>query len=83
MEVLLLAVMGIVNLLCFVTGAKVGQAVTKGEKVELPSVNPLKAYRELQDKREAEKEQDRINVILRNIEGYDGTGNGQEEVPRG
>ena len=83
MEVLLLAVMGITNILCFVIGARVGQKVTKGEPVELPTVNPMKAVREHQAKREAEREQDRINTILQNIEGYDGTPAGQRDVPRG
>jgi hypothetical protein len=83
MEVLLLAVMGITNILCFLIGAKVGQTVTKGEPVELPTVNPLKAYREHEAKKEADREQDRINTILRNVEGYDGTSTGQIDVPRG
>jgi hypothetical protein len=62
-------------------GAKVGQAVSKGEEVKLPNINPLEAYRERTAKKEAEMEQDRIDTIMRNIEGYDGTGKGQEDVP--
>jgi hypothetical protein len=80
MEVLLLAVMGAVNVLCFVIGAKVGQTVTKGEEIKLPTVNPLEAVREHNVKKKAEIEQDRIETIMRNIEAYDGTGNGQKDV---
>ena len=83
MEALLLAVMAAANILCFIIGAKVGQAVSKGEEVKIPSVNPLEAYRTHRNKKEAEMEQDRINTILRNIESYDGTENGQKEVPKG
>jgi hypothetical protein len=83
MEVLLLLVMGAVNILCFMIGAKVGQAVANGEKVETPSVNPLKAYREHEARKEAQMEQDRIDTIMRNIESFDGTANGQKDVPRG
>ena len=83
MEVLLLAVMAASNIVCFIIGAKVGQAVSKGEKIETPTIDPLKAYREREAKREAQKEQDRLDTIMRNIESYDGTGNGQEDVPRG
>ena len=83
MEVLLLAVMGAVNILCFMIGAKVGQAVSKGEEIKLPTVNPMEAYREKLDKKKAQEEQDRIATIMRNIEGYNGTAEGQEEVPRG
>ena len=81
MEVLLLLVMGIVNILCFMIGAKVGQKVVKGEEVELPTLDPMKAYREHQDGKEAQAQQDKLDVIRSNIDTYDGTGNGQKEVP--
>lgn len=65
---------------CFLIGAKVGQKVSNGERVELPSVNPIKAVREHKEQKEAEMEQDKLETILRNIERYDGTGRGQEDV---
>ena len=65
---------------CFCVGAKVGQTVVKGEDVKLPELNPMKAIREGQAKREAEEQQDKFNTILHNIEAYDGTGNGQKDV---
>jgi hypothetical protein len=80
MEVLLLLVMGIMNVLCFCIGAKVGQAVSKGEEVKLPTVNPLEAVREHHAKKEAEMEQSKIDKIMQNIERYDGTGRGQQDV---
>ena len=83
METLLLLVMGMTNIFCFVVGAKVGQKVTKGENIETPTVNPLKAYREHEAKKAAKAEQDRIDAIMRNIDRYDGTSNGQEDIPRG
>lgn len=83
MEVLLLAVMAASNIVCFLIGAKVGQTVNKGEDIKLPTVNPVEIAREHREKKEAEMEQDRINTILQNIEAYDGTPFGQEDVPRG
>lgn len=83
MEILLIAVVVTANILCFLVGAKVGQMVQKGEKIEIASVNPLKAVEERRNKKEAEKEQEKVNTILRNIEAYDGTGFGQEDIPRG
>ena len=82
MEVLLLAVMGLTNIACFIIGAKVGQAVAKGEKIETPTVNPMKAYKEHEAKMVAQAEQDKIAVIMGNIEAYDGTSSGQKDVPR-
>ena len=83
MEALLLAVVAASNILCFMVGAKVGQKVVKGEEVKLPSVNPMKAYREHEARKEAEYEQSKLDTILGNMECYDGTSNGQKDVPRG
>ena len=81
MEILLLLVMGVVNLACFKMGAKVGQAVVKGEKIETPVINPMQYAKDRRARQEAQTEQERLDVILRNIEGYDGTSRGQEDVP--
>ena len=81
MEVLLLLVMGAVNIACFLIGAKIGQKAAKGEPIELPTVNPMELVQEHREKRAAQEEQDKVETILRNIESYDGTGFGQEDVP--
>ena len=82
--ILSIAIVGTLNIACFFIGAKVGQKVTKGENIELPSVNPIKAIKEHNEKKQAEKEaereQERINTIMQNIENYDGTGRGQKDV---
>ena len=83
MEVLTILAMGFICMACFLMGAKVGQAVSKGEDIETPTINPLKAFREHEARKEAQKEQDRIDTIMRNIEAYDGTASHQEDVPRG
>ena len=83
MEVLLLIIASVTNIACFIIGAKVGQKVSKGETIETPTINPMDAVRKHQAKKEAEMAQDRINTIMRNIESYDGTTRGQEDVPRG
>lgn len=82
MEVLLMALLTLSNILCFVIGAKVGQKVSKGEEVQLPTVNPMEVYREHKEQREVERKQRELDTIMRNIDNYDGTPNGQEEVPR-
>ena len=82
MEVLLALTVGVLCIGCFLIGAKVGQTVSKGETIELPSVNPLEAWRKHEAKKQAEMEQDKFDTIMRNIECYDGTGNNQEDVGR-
>lgn len=78
--VLTILMTGTLCCVCFLIGAKVGQKVSNGERVELPSVNPIRAIKESREQKEAEMEQDKLDTILRNIERYDGTGKGQEDV---
>ena len=83
MEVLEILALGYICMACFVMGARLGQKVSKGEEIETPTINPMKAYREHEARKEAKAEQDRLETIMRNIENYDGTSNGQADVPRG
>jgi hypothetical protein len=80
MEILIILTVGTLNVVCFLFGAKVGQKVVKNEPIEIPSLNPLKAYREAQERRQADREADKLDTILQNIEAYDGTGAGQKDV---
>ena len=82
MEVLLVLTVGAMCIGCFLIGAKVGQKVSKGEEITLPTVNPLKLYREHEARKEAEMEQNRLDTIMQNIEAYDGTSSNQKDVPR-
>lgn len=83
MEVaLLIATIGALCICCFMLGAKVGQTASKGENIELPTLNPLEAYRKHEARKEAQMEQDKFDTIMRNIETYDGTGNNQTDVGR-
>lgn len=84
MEILTIAVTGALCLVCFFYGAKVGNAVSKGEEIkgpELPDLNPIKLYQAHQERKEANKEQEKLDAVLHNIEVYDGTSAGQREIP--
>lgn len=87
MEILLVLVVGTLCIVCFFVGAKVGQTVSRGETVEVPELNPVKVMRENRERKLAEeeqrKEQTRMEIIMQNIESYDGTGLGQKDVPGG
>ena len=84
MDALTVAVMCIGFIACFITGAKVGQAVQKGKdiEVEFPTASPIDAINNHWAKKEAKKEQNRLDAIMANIESYDGTSFGQKEIPR-
>ena len=79
MEIVYMLAIGFMCMACFLLGAKVGQKVVKGESIELP--DPMKPVREHRARKEAQMEQSRRDTIMRNIDSYDGTGYGQEDVP--
>lgn len=86
MEILMLLVAGAINLLCFVVGARVGQKSARGEEIKapsLPSAWRLDTHLEREEREQAKREQERLEAIMRNIEAYDGSWVGQEDVPRG
>lgn len=81
---LIILAVGALNIACFFIGAKVGQTVAKGEKIEAPKVNlnPVKAFHEHEERKEAKRKQERTETILHNIDNYNGTSQGQKDVPR-
>ena len=83
MEILIILTVGALNIACFFIGAKVGQTVAKGKEIEMPTIDPIKALREREARKEAEAKQETVNTILENIERYNGTAEGQKDVPRG
>lgn len=83
MEILLVICTAAACLACFVVGAKVGQTVAKGETIELPEVNPMKVFQVHREKKKADAEQKRLEIVMQNIENYDGTPDNQKDVPRG
>lgn len=82
MDILTILVVGTLNVVCFLIGAKVGQKVIKGESIDIPSINPMEVIRDREGKKEAKKEQQKIEAIMRNIERYNGSSLGQEDIPR-
>lgn len=83
METIILVIsIGIMNILCFFIGAKVGQKVIKGEDIKLP--NPIKAIEETKEtwefKKEQEETNERLQIELENINNYNGTPLGQKDI---
>ncbi len=79
------------NVACFMLGARVGirvRAEPTPETIGVPNggsfkkkERPKKMAHETDAERAARKEEERMEVILQNIDNYDGTGVGQKEVP--
>ena len=77
----LVLVVGMLCIVCFFIGAKVGQKVVRQETITLPNLNPIKAIEEHREKQETNKENEKKETIWKNLERYDGTSAGQEDVP--
>lgn len=73
-------VMSLLCIISFTIGARIGQKVVQKEEVRLPS--PVRAIQEYKDAKEIEKEYERNRIIAENIDNYDGTSLGQQDVPR-
>lgn len=83
METIILIVsIGIMNILCFFIGAKVGQKVIKDEPIKLPKIDPFATIKRHNDNKENIKLQERDRIISENIDNYNGTSLGQQDVPR-
>ncbi len=80
-QTLLVLAAGGINVLCFFIGARIGQKVAKGETIEAPRLNPVEAVREHKEQKKERKKQERDEVILQNVDNYDGTAFGQRSVP--
>lgn len=83
METIILVLsIGIMNILCFFIGAKIGQKVIKGENIKLP--NPIKIIEETKEswefKKEQEEERERFERQMDNINNYNGTPLGQKDI---
>ena len=82
METLIsVALISILNIVCFVIGARVGQKVVNKEPIKVMP-NPVQAIKEHQERTEYDKEQEKFKVMSENIDNYDGTPYGQKELPR-
>jgi hypothetical protein len=78
--VLLVLLMGVMNLLAFLIGARTAQKANRGEEIKLPNINPIEAYKEHKEEEEYAKEQERLDTMLENIENYKGDGLGQKDI---
>lgn len=79
-NIILIAIVGLMNITCFFIGAKIGQKVSQGNEIKVP--NPVKVVKEeikeYQDTKEYRERQEELETNLYNINSYDGTGLGQK-----
>ena len=70
------------NIICFLIGAKVctGRSINEGRKPQ-SVVEKIKTHREVKESQKEEKQRQKdLQTMLHNIDVYDGTGAGQQDV---
>lgn len=76
-----LIVFGVFMNISFILGAYVGQKVVKGENIEINPIKVIDEYKE--EKKVKEKiaeEESKFDIMMNNIDSYDGTGIGQKDL---
>lgn len=77
MEFAVLAfVLWVTNVFCFAVGMKIGQAMAKGNGEPVIAIPKI-----ITAKKKEKMEKENYDVILENIENYDGTPEGQKDLP--
>lgn len=84
METLLIILAtGAVSIASFLIGSRIGAVREQAPQAERPSVDPLKHIRDRQERKKARANMERHEALMRNIELYDGTSEGQKDLPGG
>lgn len=82
--IIICTIFGVFLIVSFVIGARVGQKIVKGEEVKLTPPNPITVVKEHHESKELQKELDReqekLQIMMENIENYDGTGTRQQVI---
>lgn len=71
--------MGIFNLLAFFMGVYVTQKLKNNEEVKIP--NPIEKIEEIKEAKDTRIKSKALDVMLENIDNYDGSDAGQKEIP--
>ena len=83
--ILFCSIFGLIIMASYTLGLRNGQKLAKKEEITMPDVNPVsivnKQIEKHEIKHEIKKEQELLNIMMDNIDNYDGTGAGQKELP--
>ncbi len=79
--IVICTVFGVFILLSYTLGLKNGQKLSKNEDITMPELNPIKAIQNEIETHEERNKQDQLDIMMSNIDNYDGTGIGQKNIP--
>lgn len=80
--ILFCSIFGLIIITSYTLGLRNGQKLTKKEEITMPNVNPITAVNNEIVKHKEKKQQDALDIMMANIDNYDGTGLGQIDIPK-
>ena len=86
--ILVILISCIANVLCFYIGAKIGQKIVNKEELKYEDIkpditlDPRKRHQQKEEEQKQREELEKLDIIMQNIENYDGTDYKQQDVPR-
>ena len=79
--ILFCCIFGLFILASYTLGLRNGQKLAKREEITMPDINPVNVINKQIEIKEQKKEQDLFDIMMSNIDNYDGTGIGQKDIP--
>ena len=79
--ILFCCIFGLFILASYTLGLRNGQKLAKKEEITIPNINPVTAINKQIESAEQKKEQKAFDIMMFNIDNYDGTGLGQRDIP--
>lgn len=78
--IILCTLFGVFILTAYSLGLKNGQRLSKNEEIIVPELNPVKVIQDGIETHEEKKKQEQFDIMMSNIDNYDGTGIGQQNI---
>ena len=79
--ILFCCIFGLFILASYTLGLRNGQKLAKKEEITMPDMNPVTAINKQIESAEQKKGQKAFDIMMSNIDNYDGTGLGQRDIP--
>ena len=79
--IILCTIFGAFILIAYTLGLKNGQKLSNNKEVTMPELNPVRAIQNEIEIHEEKKRQEQVDIMMANIDNYDGTSIGQQNIP--
>lgn len=79
--ILFCSIFGLIIIASYTLGLRNGQKLAKRQEITVPNVNPVKVIKEIKETKENEKERMAYDIMMSNIDNYDGSSLGQIDIP--